>query len=217
MFPEGWTTYWKFPGPNGFIPNIQVLDIENIKSFSISRPYPKKLGPNNFTYLWFDDELLLPVELEKLDENRNISLLLNISFGICKTACVVQNKTVIISDKSDINYLVLDKLQKSKNRITMITGLGRSNICKIKKMTDKEYQITFENPLMKNSALVSGALVDYQGSSWIIQKQSFYPELGKVEALLQLKDPSKKDIDKENFSILYLHNHVARRTVGCPS
>ena len=21
MFPEGWSTYWKFPGPNGFIPN----------------------------------------------------------------------------------------------------------------------------------------------------------------------------------------------------
>ena len=217
MFPEGWTTYWKFPGPNGFIPNIRVLDKENIKSFSISWPYPKKLGPNNFTYLGFDDELLLPVELEKLDENRNISLHLNISFGICKTVCVVQNKTVSISDKSNINYSALDKLQKSKNRITMITGLGRSNICKIKKITDKEYQITFENPLMKNSALVSGALVDYQGSSWIIQKQSFYPELGKVEALLQLKDLSNKDIDKENFSILYLNNHIPKRTVGCPS
>ena len=126
---------------------------------------------------------------------------MNISFGICKNVCVVQNKTVTISDKSDVSYLALDKHQKSKNRIKMITSLGRSNKCKIKKMTDKEYQITFENPLMKNSALVSGALVDYQGSSWIIQKQSFYPELGKVEALLQLKDNSNKDIDKEMVRI----------------
>ena len=70
---------------------------------------------------------------------------------------------------------------------------------------------------MKSSALVSGALVDYQGSSWIIQKQSFYPELGKEEALLQLKDNSNKDIDKENFSILYLNNRIPKRTVGCPS
>ena len=217
MFPEGWSTYWKFPGPNGFIPNLRVLDKENLKSFSISWPYPKKLGPKNFTYLGFDNELLLPVELEKFDQNRNISLQLNISFGICKTACVVQNKTVVISDKSDINYLVLDKLQKSKNRITMITGLGSSNRCKIKKIADKEYQITLENPLMKSRTLVSDALVDYQGSSWIIENQSFYPELGRVEALLKLKDPSNKEIEKENFSILYLNNHTPKRTIGCPS
>ena len=98
--------------PNGFIPNIRVLDSENLKSFLYLGPTPK-LGPST-TYLGFDNELLLPVELEKFDQNRNISLHLNISFGICKTACVVQNKTIIISDKSDINYLVLDKLQKSK-------------------------------------------------------------------------------------------------------
>ena len=33
MFPEGWSTYWKFPGPNGFIPNIRLLSKENLKSF----------------------------------------------------------------------------------------------------------------------------------------------------------------------------------------
>ena len=217
MFPEGWSTYWKFPGPNGYIPNIRLLNKENLKSFSISWPYPKKLGPNNFTYLGFDDDVLLPVKLEKLDESRNISLNLNISFGICKTVCVVLNKTVNISDKGDISYLALDKLKKSKNRITTITGLGRSNRCEIKKMTDTEYQITLENPLMKSSALVSGALVDYQGSRLIIEKQSFYPKLGRVEALLKLRDPSNEDIDKKNFSVLYLDNHIAKRTVGCPS
>ena len=99
----------------------------------------------------------------------------------------------------------------------MITGLGRSNRCKIKKIADKEYQITLENPLMKSRTLVSDALVDYQGSSWIIENQSFYPELGRVEALLKLKDPSNKEIEKENFSILYLNNHIAKRTIGCPS
>ena len=217
MFPDGWSTYWKFPGPNGFTPNVRVLDKENLKSFSISWPYPKKLGPNNFNYLGFDDDLLLPVKLEKFDENRNISLHLNISFGICKAVCVVQNKTVIISDKSAVNYLVLDKLQRSKNRITMTTSLGSSNKCKIKKMTDKEYQITVENSLMKSSTLMSGVIVDYRESSWIIEKQSFYPELGMVEASIKLKDFSKKDIDKKNFSILYLENKTAKRTVACPS
>ena len=24
-FPDGWSTYWKFPGPNGFTPNVKVL------------------------------------------------------------------------------------------------------------------------------------------------------------------------------------------------
>jgi len=68
-FPEGWSTYWKFPGPNGFIPKIRVLTEENIESFSIAWPYPKTLGPKNFTYLGYDDALLLPIELKKLEIN----------------------------------------------------------------------------------------------------------------------------------------------------
>jgi hypothetical protein len=38
-----------------------------------------------------------------------------------------------------------------------------------------------------------------------------------VEALLKLKDPSKKSKDKENFSILYLDNHIPKKTIGCPA
>ena len=44
----------------------------------------------------------------------------------------------------------LNKLLKSKNRITMTTNFGSSNRCIIKKKTDKEYQITFENHFMRN-------------------------------------------------------------------
>ena len=170
-FPEGWSTYWKFPGPNGFIPKIRVLTEKNLESFSISWPYPKKLGPKNFTYLGYDDDLLLPIEIKKLDKRKKIHLHLDISFGICKSVCVVQNKTLEISDEGDLNYLVLDKLLKSKNRIAMTTSFGSSNKCIIKKKTDKEYQITIENNFMRNNELVSGVLVDYKGSSWIIETQ----------------------------------------------
>ncbi len=217
MFPEGWKTYWKFPGPNGFIPKMKILKKANLKSFSISWPYPKELGPSDFTYLGYDNDLLLPVKLKKIDENKNIYLLLNLSFGICKSVCVVQNKTLRITDENDINYLLLDKLQKSTNRITMTTDFGNSNKCRIKKITDSEYKITFENHLMENTKLVSGALVDYEGSSWIIEKQSFYPKLGRVEAFLKLDEPRNGKIDLENFSLLYLHNDIAKKTIGCPS
>ena len=216
-FPEGWSTYWKFPGPNGFIPKIRVLTEKNLESFSISWPYPKKLGPKNFTYLGYDDDLLLPIEIKKLDKRKKIHLHLDISFGICKSVCVVQNKTLEISDEGDLNYLVLDKLLKSKNRITMTTSFGNSNKCIIKKETDKEYRLTIENNFIRNNESVSSVLVDYEGNSWIIEKQSFYPKSGRVDALLKLKDPSKKNKDRTNFSILYLDNHIAKRTIGCPA
>ena len=216
-FPEGWSTYWKFPGPNGFMPKIRVLHEKNVESFSISWPYPKKLGPKSFTYLGYDDNLLLPIEFKKLDERKKIYLHLDISFGICKSVCVVQNKTLEISDEGDLNYLVLDKLLKSKNRITMTTSFGNSNKCTIKKKTDKEYRITIENNFIRNNKSVSSVLIDYEGNSWIIEKQSFYPKSGRVEALLKLKDRSKKNKDKKKFSILYLDNHIAKRTIGCPA
>ena len=147
-FPDGWSTYWKFPGPNGFIPKIKVLYKKNLKSFNVFWPYPKKLGPKNFTYLGYDDDLLLPVELKRLDEGKQITLLLDISYGICKSVCVVQSKTLKISDRDDIDYLVLDKLLKSNNRVTMTTSLGSSNKCRIKKLTDTQYKIVVENLLI---------------------------------------------------------------------
>ena len=216
-FPSGWSTYWRFPGPNGFTPNIKVLEKENLKSFKIFWPYPKKLGFKNFTYLGYDNYLLLPVKLKKIDERESIYLHLDISFGICKNACVVQNKTLKISDKGDVDYFVLDKLLKSKNRIMMTTGFGSSNKCRIKKLTDTQYKIVVENILMKNSKSVTSVLVDYEGSSWTIEAQSFYPEFGRVEALLKLKEPTKSELDLENVSLLYLENRIAKKTVACVS
>ena len=60
---------------------------------------------------------------------------------------------------------------------------------------------------MRNNESVRSVLVDYEGDSWIIEKQSYSPKSGRVEALLKLKDSSKKNKDKENFSILYLDNY----------
>ena len=113
--------------------------------------------------------------------------------------------------------IALDKLLKSKNRITMTTSFGNSNKCTIKKKTDKEYRITIENNFMKNNETVSSVLVDYEGSSWIIEKQSFYPDTGKVVAFLKLENISRNNIDIKNFSILYLDGEIAKRTIGCPS
>ena len=215
--PDGWSTYWKFPGPNGFTPNIKVLHKENLKSFNISWPYPKKLGPENFTYLGYDNDLLLPVELKGLDENKNIILLLDFSYGICKSVCVVQSKTLTITDTDDIDYLVLDKLLKSNNRVMMTTGFGNSNKCRLKKLTDYQYEIVIENLLMKNNRSVTSALVNYEGSSWTIEDQSFYPRFGRVEALLKLKEAKKSKLDLENVSLIYLDNHIAKKTVACVS
>ena len=70
---------------------------------------------------------------------------------------------------------------------------------------------------MRNNELVSSVLVDYEGSSWIVETQSFYPEIGRVEALLKLENNSRNDVNIDNFSLLYLDGKVAKRTIGCPS
>ena len=61
----------------------------------------------------------------------------------------------------------------------MTTNFGSSNKCIIKKETEKEYRITIENNFIKNNESVSSALVDYEGNSWIIEKQSFSPKSGR--------------------------------------
>ena len=45
-FPEGWSTYWKFPGPNGFMPKIRVLNENRPRHgdiFLSFGPHPKEI------------------------------------------------------------------------------------------------------------------------------------------------------------------------------
>ena len=70
---------------------------------------------------------------------------------------------------------------------------------------------------MKNSSAVTSVLVDYEGSSWTIETQSFYPRFGRVEALLKLKEAKESKLDLENVSLIYLDNRTAKKTVACVS
>ena len=70
---------------------------------------------------------------------------------------------------------------------------------------------------MKNNEEMSDVLVDYEGSSWIIETQSFYPDIGKVDALLKSEQISRNDIDVKDFSLIYLDGKIAKRTIGCPA
>ena len=92
-----------------------------------------------------------------------------------------------------------------------------SNKCRFNKLTDTQFKIVVENLLMKYSRSATGVLVYYEGSSWTIEAQSFYPRFGRVEALLKLKERTKSELDLENVSLLYLDNRTAKRTVGCHS
>ncbi len=217
-FPEGWNTYWKFPGPNGFTPNLKVLKKENLSSFKVVWPFPKKLGPDGFTYLGYDEDIILPIELIKMKESSNLLLEVEISFGICKDVCLVQSKTVSISDKGKINDLVLEKFLRSENKIISTTNFGESTKCKIEKVNDNDYQLTFENHLFRNSKTISSALVDYEGNSWTIEAQSFYPKFGVVKAFIKpLENKKKRALNLEHFTLLYLDKLIANKTVACPS
>ena len=99
----------------------------------------------------------------------------------------------------------------------MTTNFGSSNKCRVNKISDMEYHITFENNLMKNSELVRDALVDYEGDSWIIETQSFDPKFGRVEAFLKLEESSNNEMDLGSFTLLYLDADIAKKTIGCPS
>jgi hypothetical protein len=216
-FPEGWNTYWKFPGPNGFTPSLKVLKKENLSSFKVVWPFPKKLGPDGFTYLGYDEDIMLPIELIKMKESSNLLLEVEISFGICKKVCLVQSKTLTISDKGKINDLVLKKFLRSENKIISTTNFGKFTKCKIKKVNDNDYQLTFENYLLRNSKTISSALVDYEGTSWTIEEQSFYPEFGVVKAFIKPLKAKKRALNLKHFTLLYLDKTIANKTVACPS
>jgi DsbC/DsbD-like thiol-disulfide interchange protein len=87
--PEGWKTYWRFPGEAGGVaPAFDWSKSTNLESAQVLYPAPKRFTDKSGDTIGYKGTVTFPVRLKAKDASKPIDVRLALDYGVCKDICI---------------------------------------------------------------------------------------------------------------------------------
>lgn len=87
---HGWKTYWRHPGDAGGIPpRFDWSKSQNLKTANVLYPAPRRFTDAAGSIVGYNEYVILPIELEAMDDSRPIRLALHVEYGVCSEVCIL--------------------------------------------------------------------------------------------------------------------------------
>lgn len=87
--PQGWKTYWRFPGDAGGVPpSFEWEGSGNLSSARVLFPAPHRMLDKSGATAGYKDHVVLPIEITPKDAGKPVALSLKVEYGVCKDICV---------------------------------------------------------------------------------------------------------------------------------
>ncbi len=83
-----WKIYWRNPGDAGLPPEINIKNTKNIKNTNLLFPSPKRFNFYDIETFGYEKEVIFPLIINVIDNNKNISGTLLFNAQICSEICV---------------------------------------------------------------------------------------------------------------------------------
>lgn len=132
---NGWKIYSKGSESVGLVPEIEFLDLKNYQNHQILWPQAifvqERIGDIKLNYAIYEDEVILPIEvdLSKIEEGSQFKI--NVNYGICKEICIPATSTfdLILQDEIDDEALnliqeFLPNYEETQNSIKKSQKIG---------------------------------------------------------------------------------------------
>lgn len=84
----GWHTYWRYPGDAGVPPRFDFKRSQNVKSYEIRWPGPRRLPEAAMIAIGYDRDVILPLAIVPQDGAKPVVLRLAIDYAVCEKLCV---------------------------------------------------------------------------------------------------------------------------------
>jgi DsbC/DsbD-like thiol-disulfide interchange protein len=84
----GWKTYWRSPGDSGVPPAATWEKSQNLARASFYFPAPQRLADQGGESIGYKDRVVLPLRVQRTNNNASVTLATSLSFGVCKNICV---------------------------------------------------------------------------------------------------------------------------------
>lgn len=83
----GWITYWREPGEAGIPPHI-ATSTNGVSVASVLYPVPKLIMNGDMRDIGYDQSVLLPFKIGKLDPSKDSTIKLSAFIGVCQNICI---------------------------------------------------------------------------------------------------------------------------------
>lgn len=90
VLKEGWKTYWRAPGPQGYPPRLDWTGSENVASAEFVWPTPKRFTILGYDSIGYDGGVMLPLNVVFKDPGKAASLRLTVDYLTCADVCIPQ-------------------------------------------------------------------------------------------------------------------------------
>ncbi len=94
VLKEGWKTYWRAPGPQGYAPRLDWSGSENLAGVEIVWPTPKRFQILGFDSIGYMGAVILPLNARFQDPAKPAHLQLTLDYLTCSNVCVPQTATL---------------------------------------------------------------------------------------------------------------------------
>ena len=139
----GWKTYWKSPGGGGFPQKLVWNNSSNIEDIKIDWPVPIEFEILGLKSLGYENKVIFPITLKLKNKNKDINLVLNTNYLVCKDICIPGNANLYLeipSGKAEFTKYLYE-LEKTKSSLP-IENINISPLYELKtQVTKKLYKI----------------------------------------------------------------------------
>ncbi|MBA8667318.1 thioredoxin family protein [Holosporaceae bacterium 'Namur'] len=91
---ENWKMYANIPGESGIPLKIKLGNANNIKSYQILWPQFKTSIYEGFSINYFNNEVIIPIEIIPIRNDQEIIAVLHIDYAACKESCIRESKEI---------------------------------------------------------------------------------------------------------------------------
>lgn len=215
---EGWKTYWRVPGVGGIPPLFNWGESKNIKNISQIWPTPNIYNEFGTRTIGYKEKLILPLQIQPIDQNKTMYLSATIDFGICADVCVpIQTKVeaelpkrTSIGRSRILNVMGQSIVPGNKSPIKIIS-------CDIIPVKDGfNIKATFENIASLNGKTFGVIEYPTKPNNWINQKASKV-SINQLEVNATLYIEGANFIDRSNIKLTVFTSNKAFEFNGCVS
>ncbi len=203
LLPE-WKIYWRNPGDAGLPPEIKWEIGNNIKSMNLLFPNPKRFKFFGIETFGYENEVIFPIIIERLNKNKKISGSLQFEAQVCAEICVpvsfnydLRNLTKHYEDNSKLKDIL-----RYKNKVPQFLGSKDLELYSFAQSDDK-LRLSFINKLN-----ISPYDIIIEDNKEFIFEKPRYSKNGEL-LNLTINFKKKKDYEFEFLKLTFLSNNIS--------
>lgn len=118
LIGKGWKIYGQGADESsiGLPPSVDLNGSENYLAHQIVWPKPKigeeKIGQESIKFFFYEDEIILPIEIDPKKNDQLVKLKIQLNYGLCKDVCIAANANFSLSILPEEDFEALREIQK---------------------------------------------------------------------------------------------------------